>query len=371
MPRGMRDVLRIRYAARVNERGFVLAQPGLSNRRNVVYWTAHGIVMLAHHLLVRPHVELDEALPEVKKGGKAVILYCGLHRSLWETTGLMPPLVQARVPLPWAAMGDNLVHGQLFQKLAKMIGCFMVERPSSRREMLQSAVKLRTDLLSFFAHGYDILLFPEGTRKNIPAHGRYGDFFPAAFDALLDYERNREQIVAYNPGLRPLATYLGPVNVDYSLVREAEEMTSEQAGTPRTLNVLDSFSMLRNIGDTWLCYGAPIRVADHLDKDRKALANLCRERCLEMVKVLPINVASRAMLQLDLSVAFQPAALHAAVARVVDSLRPHARRVRGFSADDPPAEIVRRAANRQLSFATLQEKDLPLFRLYANYIEHL
>ncbi len=30
--------------------------------------------------------------------------------------------------------------------------------------------------------------------------------------------------------------------------------------------------MIRNIGDTYLSYGKPVRVADHLDVDRKGLA---------------------------------------------------------------------------------------------------
>ena len=51
--------------------------------------------------------------------------------------------------------------------------------------------------------------------------------------------------VPENPGLKPLETYVVPLNVDYTWVREAREMVSEQTGSPRTLHLLDSFAGTR------------------------------------------------------------------------------------------------------------------------------
>ena len=243
---------------------YPVAAPDYSDRRNAYFWTAKTIVMLGHRFLVRPHVEMDNGLVPLKRSGGAVFLYCGLHKSLWETTGTLAPLRLARVPLPYIGMGDNLVRGRLFRYLSKKVGTFFVRRPANRREMPESARKLRDDVMSFVAHGLDVMVFPEGTRKNIPTHGRYGDFFPAAFDAVLEYERNKPAILADNPGLSAREVFVVPFNVDYSRVREAEEMVWEQGAKPRTLHVLDSLSMIRNIGDTYMSYGTPIRVADHL-----------------------------------------------------------------------------------------------------------
>jgi 1-acyl-sn-glycerol-3-phosphate acyltransferase len=349
---------------------YPIAAPDRSDRRNAYFWTAKTIVLLGHRFLVHPHVEMDEELVVLKRGGGAVFLYCGLHKSLWETTGTLAPLYLAHVPLPYIGMGDNLVRGRLFRYLSKKVGAFFVRRPANRREMLESARKLRDDVTSFIAHGHDVMVFPEGTRKNIPTQGRYGDFFPAAFDALLEYERSKRAILAHNPGLVARETFIVPFNVDYSRVREAEEMVWEERGKPRTLHVLDSFSMIRNIGDTYLSYGKPIRVADHLELDRKGLAALARQRCLDLVKILPVNVASRAILQLDPGAAVSPTALHEAVQRVVEALRPHADRFRGFRLGDAQAPIVRCAAQVHVDFRRLVPENIALYRLYASYISH-
>ena len=358
------------YASGVVERAFPVPAPDCSDRRNIVFYTARAITLMGHRLLVRPHVELAPEIVSIRRSSDTVFLYCGLHRSLWETTGLLAPLHLAHLPLPYVAMGDNLIKGRLFQSLSKKIGTFMVRRPANRKEMLESARRLRDDVLSFVAHRLDVLVFPEGTRKNIPLHSRYGDFFPASFDGLLEYERNRDAIVASNAGLRPRETWIVPLNVDYSRVREAAEMVAEEAGHPRTLHVLDSLSMIRGIGDTYLSYGTPIRVADHLDLDRKALASLARRRCLDLIKILPVNVVSRARLEIGNGGPVSPAVLEDAVREVVARLGPYADRFRGFSAGDEPALLVRRARRAGLDFRAMEPDREGLYRLYAAYIGH-
>ena len=349
---------------------YPIAPPTYSNRRNPFFWTAKNIALLGHRFLARAHVEIDEAIPALLRRPEPVFLYCGLHKSLWETSGVLPPLHLAGIRLPYVGMGDNLVHGKLFRYLSKEIGTFFVRRPSNRREMLESARKHRADVLSFLAHGLDVLVFPEGTRKNIPSQGRYGDFFPAAFEGALEYERNREAILASNPGLAPHETFIVPFNVDYSRVREAEEMVWDEGGKPRTLHVLDSLSMIRNIGDTYISFGTPVRVGNHLHLDRKGLAALARQRSLDLVKILPVNVASHAILEFEPTPEVPAAALHDAVGRVVERLRPYADRFRGFALGDTRAAIVRCAAQVQVDFRRLHRESIALYRLYANYIAH-
>jgi 1-acyl-sn-glycerol-3-phosphate acyltransferase len=352
------------------DRDAILAEPDHSDRRNAFYWTARVIARLAQRLLATVHVDLDPEIARLRKGGGVALFYVGLHRSLWETSGVLVPLYEAGLPVPYVGMGDNLVHGRVFQAISKRIGTFLIQRPSGRRAMIESGRRLRSDIIGFLVRGMDVLLFPEGSRKAIARHGTYGDFFPAAFEPVLEYERNKSRICAANPGLRPLDLYIVPVNVDYSQVREERELVSAASAKPQTLHVFDSFSMLRSIGDTYITYGPPIRVADRLHLDRKALAAECRARCMDLVRILPVNVASLAMLELDAAGEFSSGALEAAVARNVARLGPHAARFRGFTPADPPAEILRRARRGSRRFDRLAADDLPVYRLYAGYIRH-
>jgi hypothetical protein len=246
----------------------------------------------------------------------------------------------------------------------------LIRRPTNRQEVLESARLLRKTILGFLVHGLDVLIFPEGTRKSVPARGAYGDFFPAPFEPLLEYERSKERLCAANPGCRPRDAYIVPFNVDYSCVREAHEMVAVGSGKPQTLHVFDSLSMIRHIGDTYLTFGAPVRVADLIGLDRKKLAAECRRFCMDLVKILPVNVASLAMLRLPEGAPFSAAALEQAVSEVVAALRPRAERFRGFAPDDSPAEIIRRSKHDRLRFEGAVEAELPLYRLYAAYVRH-
>jgi len=354
----------------MNDKDYVLPLPETKDRRNLVFLVAKTIALIADRLLATPRAEFDEELLRVRRQPDSVFFYVGLHRSLWETSGTIVHLHKAHLPLPFVGMGDNLIHGRFFQGLAKRVGLFLIRRPSSRGDMLESARRLRGDVLAYLARGLDVLLFPEGTRTNVAKRHTYGDFFPAAFDALLDYERNKERICSANPGLTPREMYIVPLNVDYSQVREAQELVDHGAGRPTTLHVFDSLSMIRHIGDTYLSFGKPMRVADLLDLDRKRLAAESRRQCLELVKILPINVACLAMLRLDATVPFSQAVLEEAVREVVKTLAPRADRFRGFSPTDEPGAILRRARQRQLGFERFDPELEPLYRLYADYVRH-
>jgi len=89
-----------------------------------------------------------------------------------------------------------------------------------------------------------------------------------------------------------------------------------------------------------------------------------------LIKILPINVVCHAMLRLGSEQSFSRASLEAAVRDVVVALAPHSARFRGFAASDAAAEIVRRARQSQLSFERFSAERLPLYRLYADYVQH-
>ena len=348
----------------------VLDPPDCSDRRNLAFFVAKTLAVLGYRFLTSVHLEMDPEILPLRRREGTVFFYVGLHKSLWETSGILVPLYRARMPLPYVGMGDNLIHGRLFQELSKKVGTFLIRRPANRQEVLESARHLRKTVLGFLVRGLDILVFPEGTRKSVPTRAGYGDFFPAPFEPLLEYERNKERLCAANPGCQPKDAYIVPFNVDYSCVREAHEMVAVGSGKPQTLNVFDSLSMLRHIGGTYVTYGAPVRVAGLLDLDRKKLAVECRRMCMDLVKILPINVASLAMLRLPEGAPFTSAALEREVAGVVAALKPHADRFRGFTPGEAPAEIIRLARHGRPRFEGPDPEELPLYRLYAAYIRH-
>lgn len=347
----------------------------IASRKNVTFAVARWMCISGYKLLTRPHVEMHPDVERLGKGPGTVFFYAGLHKSLWETTGIQVSLVQRKMQLPYAGMGDNLIRGKFFQRLAKKTGVFLIKRAGNRSEMLESARQLKQYVMTFLAHGWSLMLFPEGTRKNIPSQGSYGKFFPSAFEGLLEYEKQKDKILVQYPHLTPADSYIIPFNVDYSKIREDAEMLADNKGKPRTLHITDSLSMIKNIGDTYISFGKPIKMADHIDKDRKALAVFTRERCLELVKVLPINVAAHAtveaMNQAPAGVQeISQADIIPFISSTLEKLAAYKERFREFSFQDNPQEILKKVAKYEAKFKRFKTKNLDFYQLYANYIRH-
>jgi 1-acyl-sn-glycerol-3-phosphate acyltransferase len=343
----------------------------INDRKNWAFRLAKFLSVSGYKALAKPHLEFHENLLELKKK-KSVFLYASLHKSLWETTGILAALYLEKLPIPYTGMGDNLVVGKFFQSLAQKVGVFLIKRPGNRAQMLESARMLKDYTINYLAHGEDVMLFPEGTRKSILSQGEYGKFFPTAFEALLGYEKNKEKILEEYPRLEAHDSYIIPTNVDYSKIREGWEMLKEYKGKPRTLTVLDSLKMVRNIGDTYLSYGNPIKVADHLDMSRKQLADLTREKCLELVKILPINVVARSIVDSVDGDRIDTGKIADNIAGNVRKLSSLSDRFRGFTPADDPMETWRKVTAYESYFKEkyIDIKYLEFYRLYANYIGH-
>jgi len=347
-----------------------LSRKFITSRNN---WTFHLAKLLGvggYKLFSRPHLEFQADLVQLKKE-KSAFLYVSLHKSLWETSGMLVPLLKKKLPVPYTGMGDNLVRGKFFQNLAKRVGVFLIKRARNRREMLESAQMLKDYIINYIAHGEDVLVFPEGTRKSIIADGQYGKFFPTAFEGLLEYEKNKERIMT-SLDLPAYNAYIIPGNVDYSRIREDWEMLGERKGKPRTLTILDSLKMLKNIGDTYITYGEPIKVADCLDMNRKELAAYTREKCLDLVKILPINIVSRAVLESMEGHRIKNDKIEANIERTIQKLEFRRNRFRGFTPDDHPRNIWQKVASFVVYFREkyIDEKYLAFYRMYASFIGH-
>ncbi len=341
-----------------------------TDRKNLLFLIMKGISYAGSALLSKVITEIPDSVTEIKKNDeKAVYLYTGMHKSLWETTGILVTLNKQGLAIPSVGMGDNLIKGQFFLSLVKNLGIFLIKRGSTRGDMIQSARMLKQYIISYMAEGYDALIFPEGTRKNIPSKGQYGNFFPTAFDAVLEYEKNKNAISTAN-NLSQHNSYIIPFNVDYSRVREAFEMLREK-NVPRTLKVWDSLKMLKHLKTIYVSYGEPIPVRDHLDMNRKELSLLARERCLELVKILPINIVAKAVIEAfkDQSID-KHEGIHYHIEKTIEKLQPYKKNFREFSSNEGPESIYKKVTSYEKLFESPKQKYLQYYKLYSNYISH-
>ncbi len=348
---------------------FGLQKEEIVRRDLLVYLWAKFVSNTGYRLFSRPHLENPYDLRKLKNEN-TVFLYTGLHKSLWETAGVMSSIYFQKLPPPFVGMGDNLVKGKLFQKLAGKTGAFLVKRPQTRKDVLESSKKLKQYLIYYLAHGIDVSIYPEGTRRNIPDKRMYGNFFPTAFEAVLEYEKNKESILAEHKKLKPQDIYVVPFNVDYSKIREDYEMIGELEGKPHTLHILDSLKMVRHIGDLYISFGQPIKIVDHLGKTRKELAVFTREKCLELVKILPINVVSWAVLDAHEAGQLERDKILDRIRENIGKLAGFKDRFRGFELGDNPKEILDKVARYEKNFKDITAAHLPFYRLYADYINH-
>ncbi len=347
-----------------------LSRKLITSRNNWAFYLAKFLGVKGFKLFARPHVEFQTDLVQLRKE-QSTFLYASLHKSLWETTGILVPLYRKTLPVPYTGMGDNLVKGRVFQRLARRLGIFLIKRARNRREMLESAKMLKDHIINYIAHGHDVMVYPEGTRKSILTEGQYGKFFPTVFEALLQYEKQKDQIME-KLGLPAYDSYIIPVNVDYSRVREDWEMLGERKGNPRTLNILDSLKMMKNIRDTYITFGEPINVAHHLDMTRKELAAFTRQKCLNLVKILPINIVAASILESVEGGRINRDKIETNIGRIIEKLHAFQDRFRGLTADSQPGEVWRKVAKYVVYFREkyIDEKYLAFYRLYARYISH-
>ena len=106
----------------------------------LVYLWAKSMSNIGYRFFARPHLENPYDLKKLKKEN-ATFLYIGLHKSLWETSGVLTSIHFQKLPIPYIGMGDNLVKGKFFQKLAAKAGAFLVKRAQTRKGVMESSKK--------------------------------------------------------------------------------------------------------------------------------------------------------------------------------------------------------------------------------------
>jgi 1-acyl-sn-glycerol-3-phosphate acyltransferase len=338
----------------------------LMGRNFFLYHFFRLLSNLGYRILSDSIAEIPAELKKIKYGKeKAVFFYVGLHRSLWETTGVLSALNTNGLPIPLVGMGDNLVKGKVFQKLARKTSLFFIKRAQDRRSLLESAKKFKNDIKEFLQFGIDILIFPEGTRKSIPKTGQYGQFFPTAFEALLECEKEK---TAYSKNCR-FSVYIIPFTVDYSIIREEKELTIDSQN-PQTLNVFDSLKMLKRLRKIYVSFGSPIKTSECVHMNRKEMSLFIREKCLDLVKILPINVVAQAILMSIEDQQIKTDYLEDNIQAVLEQLKPYEDRFRNFSLADNAAHICNRIGHHAFKTENIRYSNLNIYKLYAGYIHH-
>jgi 1-acyl-sn-glycerol-3-phosphate acyltransferase len=332
----------------------------VTRRNPLIYGTAVVLLRLGLRLLSRTHEEIPPPLFTLQRQGYR-FLYIGLHKSLWETSGVQTVLHRNRLSVPYAAMGDNLVRGRFFQAIAKRMGIFLVKRAHGRQGLLASAASLKRELKAHVKAAFDVIIFPEGTRKNIPQFGRYGSFFTTVFEAALEMHQENEKVA------------LVPLNVDYSHVREDHEMLRITDKHPRTLHIMDSLNMLSHLDDIFVSFGEPIMLSDR-QWNRKDLAAHCHQACLDLIKILPINVVAWAIYSLLQKNVLDSESLYREIEADISALSPFQDRFRGLNPQSNGLALFAEVAKKRKEFRSWAENNpgsLTLFKLYRDYIGHL
>ncbi len=339
------------------------------NRNSIVFLTARTISTFGCKYLTHCLVEFPDELKQLKNNKKSVYVYMGLHKSLWETSGVPSCLYLNKLPIPFVGMGDNLVKGEFFQSLAEKCGAFLIKRAGNRREVLQSAKAFKTKVKTFISNGIDILIFPEGTRKSIPKKRQYGDFFPTAFEGVIEYEKEKKANIELDSDYN---AYIIPFNVDYSRVREDFEITSSHKQKPQTLHILDTIKWLARIGKTYISFGKPIPISEHLDKNRKQLAVYTRQLCLDLVKIMPINIVSRSICEMfqNNDQNYDQALLYQYIDQNIIKAAKYQTKFRNFTIYDQPQKLVRLVSKHFKAFRKIDKSHLALYQLYSDYVQH-
>lgn len=329
----------------------------VTRRNPLVYGTAVIISRFGIRFLSRTHEEISPELTRLKKQGYR-FLYTGLHKSLWETTGVQAVLQRNRFKVPYAAMGDNLIRGKFYQAVAKRSGLFLVKRTSGRRGLLESAASLKAAIKAHIKAGIDVIVYPEGTRQNIPQFGRYGNFFSAAFEAAVELVQGGEKLA------------LVPVNVDYNHIREDKEMLFSASKHPRTLHILDSLKMLAHLGDIYVSIGDPV-VPEADGWTRKTLAARLHQDCLRLIRILPVNIISWAIYSLRQQGITESSRLYQEIESNIRQLLQHQNRFRGFTAESRGEDLYHQLVAKRKEFTRWSEENPSLskfFKLYRDYI---
>jgi hypothetical protein len=336
-----------------------------------IAWTLMSITSWKHYEVPQNTRNLIRMQREQKN---CVIFYDGLHRSLADVV-LGPYAINilgrdmfrgnfSGGYIPTTMMGNNLVRkdkGPKERRLAEALEraniVASVERLKNKR---QQADRVAFDEYIRLVNMISTLIFSGGTRSR---NGKFPDFFPASYQGAIDATKDLRN--PYNPR-DDVPVYLVHFNIDYSKTLEVKEFVSEShnPAVPHTFSFKNDFKkFMKNPGHVYISLSEPIRINPY--DDRKVLAKQSLDACLDLVKILPINIMSKAMVRMNPEPGdyIDINELYAYMDTVVSDLAHHQHKFRRVTADNPKKIVSR-------SRVPVDSRLMDMYNVYSNYISH-
>ncbi len=295
------------------------------------------------------HPQAQKLMSKQKKEKNCSLVFAGPHRSMWETLLVPYTIAWHDGNLPFVAMGNNLVNKEsgkkkkVFDYITSRMGALAIERENNPKSAIPVMIKAIEEIIS---ENENFMIFPEGTRSR---DGLIKEFTPSAFQGIIDAAKNTD-------------VYIIPVNTDYSILYEINSFAEANSKTYRFK--AKDYRKWRStfLEDIYISFGKPVKVNE--TDERKELAYNTREDCLDLVKILPINVVSEAILQLDLreNEYIHPKSLEASVDNVVADLEEFQSKFRGFNVNTQSKKIIEKAKQK------INPELMPVYEIYGNYI---
>lgn len=259
-------------------------------------------------------------------------IYSFLHKSMRETIQIPVELDRRGIQVPYSVVAKTLV-GWEARWLAEYIGIIFVDT----KNIKQGTLDMNTKIPPIIRAGHDISIMPEGTRSRTGLVGKYS---APIFQIAIDMSKEQE-------------IWIEPCNCDYQIINEANKLIGD-SNKKYKFWAAHLGRWKADLDTIYITFGEPIRLRDF--NNRKELNAYVKEQTLPLIKILPVNVFSAAMLKLGPNPS--ESELRYAIQKNIDKLEPNRDKFRLFNTVDDV-----------LNKTPLSTHENPkIYGLYSNYI---
>ncbi|MCC7574048.1 1-acyl-sn-glycerol-3-phosphate acyltransferase [Candidatus Woesearchaeota archaeon] len=293
--------------------------------------------------------ETKELIKRQNQKKDCALFFAGPHRSMWETVGIPYTITKYDGDTPFALMGNNLIKKEtgikeaILKYVIERSGIIWVEREKNPKAAIQKIIQTTETILS---KNRNIMLFPEGTRSR---DGLVKDFKPSILQGAINASKNTD-------------VYIIPINVDYSKLLEINEFAKNSGTYTFTVKDLNQWKTT-HLGEIYISFDKPILISP--DTNRKIIAYETRKKCLDLVKIQPINIVSTAITRLNQQQEpLKKTNIEQTIEIIMKELEPHQEKYRGFKEYTEPNKIIK------LTKQEIKPELITQHQIYANYIAH-
>lgn len=289
------------------------------------------------------HIDMPGELSNLIHSNDRAIMFVSSHKSLWETIGIPYAINRYGGDIPYIVAGSNLLKGVSF--LTKRIGIINSER--GKKKSFRSPLQLKAKMNYALLRGNQLLIFPENGRTRT---GLVDKFSGTATSSAVEVSKY-------------IDTYIVPVNVDYSDMNFKAEASLLKAKKAYTFRLHHALYWIKHMEDIFISFGNPIKISPADNKDE--LNDYVRNQCMNLVKILPINIVSEAATRaLTNNNQLSNEVICEYIRQELIELVPHKERFRIFDPNSKPMVIIKLSGT-----PLLRELD-KVYNLYAGYIHH-